>query len=46
MGDNRRNSSDSRFWGYVPEEYIISKAQGIVFNWDETLKINRFGAID
>jgi signal peptidase I len=46
MGDNRHNSSDSRFWGYVPEEYIISKAQGIVFNWDETLKINRFGAID
>jgi len=35
MGDNRSNSSDSRYWGFVPEEYIIGKALVVLFSKDE-----------
>lgn len=46
MGDNRSRSSDSRFWGFVPREYIIGKAFGIWMHYDDSLKLERVGGFD
>jgi signal peptidase I len=39
MGDNRHDSLDSRFWGYVPEDHVIGKALVTVFSTDSTKNI-------
>lgn len=35
MGDNRDNSDDSRYWGFVPDDHIRGRAFFIWFNWDD-----------
>ncbi|MEL6674036.1 MAG: signal peptidase I [Bacteroidota bacterium] len=34
MGDNRHNSQDSRWWGFVPETYIVGKPLFVFFSYE------------
>ncbi len=36
MGDNRDNSSDSRFWGPVPRQNILGEAMMVHWSWDDS----------
>jgi len=42
MGDNRDNSLDSRYWGFVPDEYIVGKAFFVWMNFGNLKRIGSF----
>jgi len=50
MGDNRDDSLDSRFWGFVPMEDVIGKPVIVFWSWDPAIPVYRLfsklGSID
>lgn len=46
MGDNRDNSLDGRFWGFIPEENIVGTPMIVYWSWDPDMSIaNIFGKL-
>lgn len=42
MGDHRDNSLDSRFWGFIPTEYVVGTPMVVYWSWDPNLSFSQF----
>ena len=40
MGDNRNNSEDSRYWGFVPRDLVIGRAMFVYWSYDESAPVD------
>jgi signal peptidase I len=45
LGDNREDSMDSRYWGFVPSDAIIGKALIVYWSWDPFISIVNFNEL-
>jgi signal peptidase I len=45
LGDNRENSMDSRYWGFIPSDAIIGKALIVYWSWDPFISIFHFNEL-
>jgi signal peptidase I len=45
MGDNRNNSEDSRYWGFVPRDLVIGRAMFVYWSYDEGAPASEWGIL-
>lgn len=45
MGDNRNNSEDSRYWGFVPRDLVIGRAMFVYWSYDESAEPTGWGIV-